>query len=313
MTIKIGISACVLGQRVRFDGGHKLSGFCHDTLANHVDFVPFCPEMALGMPAPRPAIRLMKTELGDIRLVNNKDDSIDHTEAMHTLTQDYLPTIADLAGYIVCAKSPTCGLERVRLVDERGVLLGKIATGMFTHQLQQTYPWLPIEEDGRLLDAGLRESFITRVFALSAWQQLMADGFSIAKLVQFHSHYKFVVMAHSPRAYRELGRLVANPKLFDSKQLAVRYITDLMQALSQVATRKTHANVLMHLQGFFKKVLAADAKRELLELIHQYRLGHAPLLAPLTLLKHHLRLNPHDYVAAQRYLQPYPLQLGLQA
>ncbi len=313
MTIKIGVSACVVGQRVRFDGGHKLSGFCQDTLAPHVEFVPFCPEMALGMPSPRPAIRLMKTAVGDIRLVNNKDDSLDYTDAMVALSKDYLPKIADLAGYIVCAKSPTCGLERVRLVDERGVLLGKIATGMFTHELQKTYPWLPIEEDGRLLDAGLRESFITRVYALSAWHTQMADGFTVGKLVQFHSHYKFVVMAHSPSAYRELGRLVANPKLFSSDELALRYITDLMQALSQVATRKTHANVLMHLQGFFKKVLAADAKQELLELIHLYRQGHAPLLAPLTLLKHHLRLNPQDYVAAQRYLQPYPLQLGLQA
>lgn len=313
MTVKIGVSACVVGQRVRFDGGHKLSAFCQHTLAPLVEFVPFCPEMALGMPSPRPAIRLMKTALGDIRLVNNKDDSLDYTDAMLALCAEQLPQMQGLAGYIVCAKSPTCGLERVRLVDDRGVLLGKIATGLFTHELHKTYPWLPIEEDGRLLDPGLRESFITRVYALDAWQRHMADGFSAGKLVQFHSQYKFVVMAHNPTAYRELGRLVANPKLFADTELAKRYLTDFMQALSTVATRKTHANVLMHLQGFFKKVLSSDAKQELLELIHQYRQGHAPLLAPLTLLKHHLRLNPHDYVAAQRYLQPYPAQLGLQA
>lgn len=313
MTIQIGISACVIGEKVRYDGGHKNSDFCSETLANFVSYVPVCPELAIGMGTPRPAIRLMKTDVGDIRLVNNKDSSIDFTEKMLAFTEAKLPSLHQLSGYIVCAKSPSCGMERVRLVNEKGELQGKIATGLFTRQLMQKYPWLPVEEDGRLLDVELRENFITRVYAIHAWQQQMKDGFSIGKLVAFHSQFKFLIMAHHPTAYRELGRLVANAKLFAPDELAERYLLDFSRALKQQASRKQQANVLMHLQGFFKQMLSPDAKQELLQLIHQYRVGHAPLLAPLTLLKHHLRQHPQAYVAAQRYLQPFPAELGLRA
>jgi uncharacterized protein YbgA (DUF1722 family)/uncharacterized protein YbbK (DUF523 family) len=313
MTIQIGISACVLGEKVRYDGGHKNSPFCSAVLSSFVRYLPICPEQAIGMGIPRPAIRLLKTADGDIRLVNSKDSSIDFTEKMHQFTESKLPTLASLSGYIVCAKSPSCGMERVRIVDEQGALLGKVATGLFTQRLMQKYPWLPVEEDGRLLDADLKENFITRVYALHAWQQMLATGFSIGKLVEFHSQFKFLIMAHHPTAYRELGRLVAQAKLFALDDLAQRYLLEFMRALKQLATRKQHANVLMHLQGFFKKMLSPAAKQELLSLIHQYRLGHAPLMAPLTLLKHHLSLHPHQYVAAQRYLLPYPPELGLRA
>ena len=313
MTIQIGISACVLGEKVRYDGGHKNSPFCSAVLSSFVRYLPICPEQAIGMGIPRPAIRLLKTADGDIRLVNSKDSQIDFTEKMHQFTDAKLPALAQLSGYIVCAKSPSCGMERVRLVDEQGALLGKVATGLFTQRLMQKYPWLPVEEDGRLLDADLKENFITRVYALHAWQQMLATGFSIGKLVEFHSQFKFLIMAHHPTAYRELGRLVAQAKLFALDDLAQRYLLEFMRALKQLATRKQHANVLMHLQGFFKKMLSPAAKQELLSLIHQYRLGHAPLMAPLTLLKHHLSLHPHQYVAAQRYLLPYPPELGLRA
>jgi len=311
MKLKIGVSACVLGERVRYDGGHKLSEFVAKKLAPFTEFVPYCPELAIGLGIPRTAIRLMKFADGQTRLVNNRDSSIDYTDLMVSTTQQRLPELAELQGYIVCAKSPSCGMERVRLVDERGGQLGKVAVGVFTRELMQAFPWLPVEEDGRLLDDGIRESFMTRVYALSDWQSRMQDGFTVGKLVKFHSQYKFILLAHHPVAYRELGRLVANPQLFHKDALALRYLTDFMRALAVPTTRKNHANVLMHLQGFFKKVLSGDAKAELLELIHQYRLGHIPLLAPLTLLKHHLRFNPDDYVAAQRYLQPFPTELGV--
>ena len=313
MTIQIGISACVLGEKVRYDGGHKNSAFCSQVLQQFVRYVPVCPEQAIGMGVPRPAIRLLKKANGEIRLVNSKDSSIDFTEQMLQFTKQKLPALAGLSGYIVCAKSPSCGMERVRLTDETGQLLGKVATGLYTQQLMQRYPWLPVEEDGRLLDPALKENFITRVYALYSWQQLMADGFTLGKLVNFHSQFKFLIMAHHPVAYRELGRLVAQGRLFTPDELQQRYLSDVMRALTQLATRKQHANVLMHLQGFFKKLLSSTAKAELLALIHQYRLGHAPLLAPLTLLKHHLQLHPHAYVAAQRYLLPFPAELGLRA
>ncbi|WP_372626177.1 YbgA family protein [Arsukibacterium sp.] len=313
MSIKIGISACVLGEPVRFDGGHKASTFCLQQLSPLVKFVAICPEQAIGLGVPRPAIRLQRDELQQIRLVQSRDNRVDHTDQMLQYTEKLLPTLTTLSGYVVCAKSPSCGMERVRVYDDAGQQLGKVGTGIFTHQLMQRYPWLPVEEDGRLSDPALRENFITRVFACHDYQQQMQDGFSVAKLVKFHSRYKFLVMAHSPVAYRELGRLVAGAKLFNPAQLAERYLNDLMQALKNIASRKQHANVLQHLQGFLKKSLSSTEKSELTDLIHRYRQGFLPLMAPLTLLGHYLRQYPNQYIATQRYLNPYPEQLGLRA
>ena len=313
MTVKIGISACVLGDKVRYDGGHKASSFCMQQLAPLVQYVPVCPEMAIGMSAPRPAIRLQLDAEHQVHLVQSNNSAIDHTAAMLAFTEQKLPQLAQLSGYIVCAKSPSCGMERVRLFDAKGQQLGKLGVGLYTHQLMQKYPWLPVEEDGRLFDPALRENFICRVFSCYDYQQAMQDGFSVGKLVAFHSRYKFLVMAHSPTAYRELGRLVANAKLFAADELQQRYLLELMQALKNIASRKQHANVLQHLQGFLKHGLSTEAKQELADLIQRYRQGFVPLLAPLTLLQHHLKQQPNAYVSAQRYFAPYPESLGLRA
>ncbi|MCC5824780.1 DUF523 and DUF1722 domain-containing protein [Alkalimonas sp.] len=311
MQLPIGISACLLGQKVRYDGGHKASEFCLSQLQPFVRYHAVCPENAIGLGTPRPPIRLLKKDHGDIHLVQVKDASKDYTEAMLDYTKQVLPGMEDLAGFIVCAKSPSCGMERVRLFNEQGHQLGKAGVGLFTRELMQRYPWLPVEEDGRLHDAELRESFITRIFACHDYQHLCRSGFSVGGLVAFHSRYKFLVMAHSPSAYRQLGRLVAQAKLFDTKELQQRYLLELMQALKKPCSRKTHANVLQHLQGFFKKHLSGKERQELSSLIDRFRLGHLPLMAPLTLLQHHLSRFEHPYLAAQTYLQPYPEALGL--
>jgi uncharacterized protein YbgA (DUF1722 family)/uncharacterized protein YbbK (DUF523 family) len=313
MSIKIGISACVMGESVRFDGGHKASTFCLQQLKPLVQFVAICPEQAIGLGVPRPAIRLQRDKQQHIKLVQSRDPSIDYTEQILSYTEKLLPALTTLSGYVVCAKSPSCGMERVRVYDEAGQQLGKIGMGMYTQKLMQRYPWLPVEEDGRLLDPALRENFITRIFACHDYQQQMQEGFSLAKLVNFHSRYKFLVMAHSPVAYRELGRLVATAKSFELTQLAERYLIDLMQALKNIASRKQHANVLQHLQGFLKQSLSNTDKDELADAIHRYRQGFLPLMAPLTLLGHHLRRFPNQYVTAQQYMDPYPEQLGLRA
>lgn len=313
MSVKVGISACVLGEKVRFDGGHKASDFCIQSLASWVNYVSVCPEMALGLGAPRPAIRLQRNAEHDIRLVQVKDNTLDFTDQMLDFSNQMLPDLNDLSGYIVCAKSPTCGMERVKLYDEHGVNLGKVTIGLYTQQLMRRYPWLPVEEDGRLQDAALRENFICRVFSLHDYQQSMADGFTVAKLVTFHSRFKFLIMSHNPKAYKELGRLVASANLFDAQELSTRYLIGFMQGLQHIATRKSHANTLQHLQGFFKKVLCAVDKQQLADTIHRYRQGYLPLMAPITLLQHHLLQHPNAYISAQRYLQPYPEQLGLRA
>ena len=273
MAVKIGISACVLGAQVRFDGGHKASTFCTQQLKPLVEYVPVCPEQAIGMSVPRPPIRLQYNAEQQIRLVQTRDNSLDYTEQMLSFTAKLLPQLADLSGYIVCAKSPSCGMERVRLFDVKGQQMGKLGVGLYTHQLMQKYPWLPVEEDGRLFDPLLKENFICRVFSCYDYQQTMQDGFTVGKLVAFHSRYKFLVMAHSPVAYRTLGRLVAQAKLFSADELQQRYLLELMNALKNIASRKQHANVLQHLQGFLKHSLSAEAKQELAELIHRYRQG----------------------------------------
>lgn len=313
MTVKIGISACVLGEKVRFDGGHKASVFCTQQLQPLVQYIPVCPEQAIGMGVPRPAIRLQRDARQQIRLVQNRDNSLDYTAQMLDFTAQILPRFAELSGYIVCAKSPSCGMERVKLYDAAGNALGKVAVGIYTRQLMQTYPWLPIEEDGRLLDPVLKENFISRVFACYDYQQTMAAGFSVGKLVTFHSRYKFLLLAHSPQAYRQLGKLVAEAKLFSAAVLQQRYLTELMQAMSNIANRKQHANVLQHLQGFFKKLMDSAARQELTELIDRYRRGLVPLMAVVALLQHYLRLYPNRYLQQQVYFSPYPEQLGLRA
>ncbi|GAB2925862.1 YbgA family protein [Rheinheimera gaetbuli] len=313
MAIKVGISSCLLGQKVRFDGGHKASAFCMQQLSEQVQYIAVCPEMAIGMSAPRPAIRLQRQDSNQIHLVQSNDSSIDHTQAMQEFCDSKLPQLAALSGYIVCAKSPTCGMERVRLFDENGAQLGKVGVGLYTRQLMQRYPWLPVEEDGRLFDPALKENFICRLFSCHDYQQSMSDGFSVGKLVAFHSRYKFLIMAHSPVAYRELGRLVAQAKLFDPTELQQRYLVDLMQALKNIASRKQHANVLQHLQGFLKHGLTTEAKQELSDLIQRYRKGFIPILAPITLLQHHLKQHPNAYISNQRYFAPYPENLGLRA
>lgn len=311
MQLVVGISACLLGQKVRYDGGHKASEFCLTQLQPHVHFTSVCPENAIGMGTPRPPIRLQKNQHDEIRLLQVKDHSVDYTHAMRHYTEQVLPDMAQLAGFVVCAKSPSCGMERVRLFDQRGHQLGKIGVGLFTRDLMQRYPWLPVEEDGRLHDPALRENFITRLFACHDYHQMRSNGFSVGKLVAFHSRYKFLIMAHSPLAYRELGRLVAQASLFDQDALDKRYLHDFMHALKQCSSRKTHANVLHHLQGFFKKHLRSKERQELTSVIDRYRQGHLPLMAPLTLLQHHLSHFENAYIAAQTYLQPYPESLGL--
>ncbi|WKE63947.1 DUF523 and DUF1722 domain-containing protein [Gallaecimonas kandeliae] len=310
MSIWVGISACVLGDKVRFDGGHKLSRFVADELGRHFRFHPLCPEMAIGLGSPRPAIRLV----GDPdhpRVQDSKGAGLDVTDQLDAFSDKVLPGLQHLAGYILCGKSPTCGMERVKLYSHEGEGLGKVGVGVFARRLMAAYPELPVEEDGRLHDPLLRENFVMRVMTYHQWLQLLAEGLSVQGLMDFHRRNKFLLLAHHQRLYRELGPLIAKACQNDLAQVAGDYIRRFMAALARPAKRRDQANVLMHLQGFFKKVLEPQEKAELAALIDDYRQGLVPLMAPLTLLNHHLRRHPLPYLAEQRYLQPYPSDLKL--
>ena len=312
--IPVGISACLMGQQVRFDGGHKRSRFCTDVLADYFDYVPLCPEVAIGLGTPRQPIRLVSESASDERVFarGTRDESLDVSDALRHYGVQQGQQQQQLCGYIFMQKSPSCGVFGVKRYLPNG-MPGGVARGLYADEFIKQQPLLPVEEAGRLNDAGLRENFLVRVFAYHDWQQFSATDFSAQDLIEFHARYKYLVMAHSQTHYKSMGRLLADLSAADLSTIAAQYFEQLMTALASPASRKMHTNTLMHLQGYLKNLLSPADKQELTDVIHQYHQGIVPLIVPLTLLKHHL--NQHQeanrYARQQVYLNPYPYQLGL--
>jgi uncharacterized protein YbgA (DUF1722 family)/uncharacterized protein YbbK (DUF523 family) len=308
--ITVGISSCLLGEKVRFDSGHKQSTYVNKELRDYFDFVSVCPEVGMGLPIPRPTIRLMSNE-ERIALVDTKDETKDHTDGMMQFTTQKVAELEDteMCGYIVCAKSPSCGMERVKVYTRGHARTDGV--GLYTQHLMKRMPWLPVEEDGRLNDPVLKENFITRVFGLKDFYESMEGEPTAGKIVAFHSRYKLTLMAHDPQSYKELGRLVANQADYEPADFYKAYRLGLMEGLKNRASRKNVTNVLMHIQGYFKRSLNKDEKAELARVIDEYRTGLLPILAPLTLLKHYLSTYPDDYLAQQKFLQPHPEEMRL--
>lgn len=309
--IPLGISACLLGAQVRFDGGHKRLTFAVDDLSPWVDFVPVCPEMAIGLPVPRPALRLIKQDDGvHLRFSNGREGDL--TLDMQAFARKQCDALEHLCGYIVCAKSPSCGMERVRVYEPDSNNNRKSGTGLFTAELQRRFPWLPVEEDGRLQDPVLKENFVERIYVLSALNSLFREGLTRGKLIAFHSQYKLTLLAHSQPLYRELGRFVASlDKCLDLDGWFAEYRLRIMSLLAHPATRRNHTNVLMHVQGYFRRQLTSRQRQELAALIDCYRQGTQPLLAPVALLRHYMAEYPDPWLAGQRYFDPYPEALRL--
>lgn len=309
--ILVGISACLMGEPVRFDGGHKRLSFAMEDLAPYVRFQPVCPEMAIGLPAPRPSLRLNKDLAGKITLRTGKPgEETDLTPAMRRFSLNKSRQLAELCGYIVCAKSPTCGMERVRVYDHAGVR--KNGVGLFTETLMDQLPWLPVEEDGRLQDPLLRENFVGRVYTLHEFNQLLRQPLTRDAMLAFHRRHKLLLLAHSQAEYRRIGPFVAAMDQWDSlAAFALEYRLRMMKLLAHKATRSNHTNVLMHVQGYFHRYLTLRQRKELTLLIDGYRQGLQPLLVPITLLKHYMSEYPDDWLAQQRYFEPYPEALRL--
>ncbi|HIE0649254.1 TPA: YbgA family protein [Serratia marcescens] len=308
----IGISGCLTGAAVRFDGGHKRTEFVMDRLAQWVTFRPVCPEMAIGLSVPRPALRLVQTAAGEIRMRLSHTPHEDVTGKMADFCEGYLTGLGELSGFIVCAKSPSCGMERVRLYDEKGNRGRKEGVGLFTAALMEKYPWLPVEEDGRLHDPILRENFVERVFALHALNTLRKTGLTRRAILDFHSRYKLQLLAHHQAGYREIGPFVATLHEWeDLDAFFAVYRDKLMTILKKPASRKNHTNVLMHIQGYFRNQLTMRQRGELREVILNYRAGLLPILAPMTLLKHYLAEYQDAYLLTQNYFDPYPQALAL--
>ncbi len=313
--IRIGVSSCLLGREVRFDGGHKRNDFIVDTLGPFVEFVPVCPEVEMGLGTPRETLRLVDRD-GRIRMVMANGE--DHTDAMHRYAKRRVNNLVrdDLSGYILKKDSPSCGMERVRVYRQprregANPVPEKTGRGLYAEALLNRFPFLPVEEEGRLYDPRLRENFIERVFAWRRLRTLFGGRWTLGGLVTFHTAHKLVVLAHSPTAYRALGQLVARGKSVGRAELGEQYEAGFMKALAVLATPKKHANVLQHMVGYFRGGLDSASREELLMAIDDHRRGLVPLIVPMTLIKHHVRRLNVEYLAGQVYLDPHPKELML--
>lgn len=308
--LRIGISSCLLGDEVRFDGGHKRDAFLTQVLAPYVEWVRVCPEVEVGMGVPRETLRLVKAG-DDTRMITTRT-GIDHTDSMRAWALRRTRALAemDLRGYVLKKDSPSCGMERVKVY---GGAAGATRTGVGTYAeiLKDRFPSLPIEEEGRLNDHVLRENFIERVFAYDRLRALFEGRWTYKALVAFHTAHKMALLAHSTTAYQELGRLVASGKAMPRADLQQQYEELFMRTLARPATTKRHTNVLMHMAGHLKTKLDEAAKQELLACLDEYRRGLVPLVVPLTLLRHYVRLHDINYLAGQTYLEPHPRELML--
>ncbi len=279
-------------------------------LARHFQFRSICPELEAGLGVPRPAIHLRQFADG-LRLIETKG-AADHTPAMQDFIHTVLPTLADLRGYILMAKSPSCGMERIRIHNEEGQVTSRDGRGMFAQALMEAYPLMPVEEEGRLNDDALRENFIERVFAYDDWMQNVAGAsLSARALIEFHTRHKFQLLAHSEKIYRELGPMLGDLKSEPLAQIADRYIHQFMTAMAKIVSRGSHVNALQHLMGYLRDALGDEDRKVLVEQIEAYHRGEVPLVVPMTLLRMAQRREPVDYLHTQQYLTPYPDELGL--
>jgi uncharacterized protein YbgA (DUF1722 family)/uncharacterized protein YbbK (DUF523 family) len=309
--LRLGISTCLLGERVRYDGGHKRDRFLTDVLGHHVEWVPVCPEVECGLPTPRESMRLVG-DPAHPRLIAPRSNT-DYTEQMLAWAHSRLDELAELGlhGFVFKKGSPSSGRFRVKVYDANGVP-APTGVGLFAHAFVARFPDLPTEEEGRLHDPNLRENFIERIFIACRWQNLLNADPTPGGLVRFHTKMKMTLMAHSPRHYRELGRLVAQAGGLPWVELRDTYIQQLMQGMKIIATPGRHVNVMQHLMGYLKDTLDSADKAEMISLFDEYRRGLLPLIVPLTLLKHHLRRNDVPaWVHQQAYLYPFPKELML--
>jgi uncharacterized protein YbgA (DUF1722 family)/uncharacterized protein YbbK (DUF523 family) len=313
-SLRLGVSACLIGQQVRFDGQHKRDAFVVDQLGRFMTLLPICPEVEVGMSIPRETVRLERR--GRALAMVAPASGTDWTERMTTFARERVLGLADLdlSGYVVKKDSPSCGLERVKVYPsaaQKGAAAERTGRGLFTQALTAAYPLLPIEEEGRLHDPRLREAFVERVFAYRRVVDLFRTRWTVGDLVAFHTREKLLLLCHDEPAYRALGQLVARAKREDRAGIALAYQTTFMAALAKLATIRKHTNVLQHMAGFVKTVLDPADKAELAQTIADFHKSLVPLVVPITLLRHHARKHQVSYLLGQTYLEPHPKELML--
>jgi len=308
--IKLGISTCLLGENVRYDGSHKLDRFLTDTLGQYVEYVPVCPEVECGLPIPRESMHLEGNPESP-RLVTSRTKQ-DMTERMVGWAKNRVVELEKegLCGFIFKSDSPSSGMERVRVFNEKGMPVKK-GVGMFARIFTEHFPLLPVEDEGRLHDLKLRENFIERIFTLKRWREALERKENQRNILDFHTKHKSLILSHSPKHYQAMGKLVARAKELSLRELYQQYQTLLLESLELKTTPKKNANVLQHMMSYFRGQLSSGEKQELLEVVDHYRQGYIPLIVPVTLIQHYVRKYNQPYLKEQIYLNPHPLELQL--
>jgi uncharacterized protein YbgA (DUF1722 family)/uncharacterized protein YbbK (DUF523 family) len=308
--IKLGVSSCLLGENVRYDGGHKLDRFLQDTLGEYVEYVPVCPEAECGLGVPREAMHL-EGDPASPRLITTRTRQ-DMTRRVMTWAHKRVAQLEKeaLCGFIFKSDSPSSGMERIKVYSEKGMPVKK-GVGIFARIFMEHFPLLPVEDDGRLHDLNLRENFIERIFALRRWREVLKKKERRGNLVDFHTRHKLLILAHSPKHYQIMGKLVAGQKSIPLQDLYEQYQALLLESLELKTTPKKNVSVLQHMMGYFRQQLSVDEKKELMEVIEDYREGYIPLIVPVTLISHYVRKYDQPYLREQVYLNPHPLELQL--
>ena len=309
--VNVGISHCLLGEKVRYDGGHKLDRYLKETVGRFVDWVPVCPEVECGLSVPREAMRLVG-DRDQPRLVTNRSN-LDLTEKMKSWIDRRLPELAGdgLCGFVFKSRSPSSGMRDVKIYDPTSKMPKFKGAGLFARAFMDRFPLIPVEDEGRLHDMGLRENFFERVFVYARWHHYIETDGSLSGLIDFHTEHKLLIMSHSVKGLKEIGALVAKGKKLPLPETKNGYISTLMAALALLATTKKNTNVLDHCMGYFKKQLLRDEKQELREVIDDYHDGRVPLIVPITLIRHYVRRFGEPYLLRQIYLNPHPKELML--
>jgi uncharacterized protein YbgA (DUF1722 family)/uncharacterized protein YbbK (DUF523 family) len=309
--LKIGVSSCLLGEKVRWNADHKLDRYVRDVLGNYFEYVPICPEVEVGMGVPRETVALYGS-LEKSQMIGKKTQA-DWTKQMQDYTQSRIKSLANdyLSGYIFKSKSPSCGLARVPIYPEFGSKKARHGAGMFAHAFRDKFPLIPTEDEGRLNDSKIRENFLVRVFSLHRFQSLLKESFSLKAWVEFHTQHKFLLLSHSRKHYDTLGKLIADAKSIKRSELKTRYGKTFMEALTYKSTPKKNTDVLLHMMGFFKKLLTKGEKEDILNTIEDYRKELLPLIVPLTLIRHQVKKHDIEYLKGQVYLNPHPKELML--
>lgn len=308
-SIAIGVSACLIGAKVRFDGGHKRNHYISELLSEQFKLISFCPEVAIGMSTPREPIRLVNND-GEIRVTGTRDNSLDVTEELTEYGNHIGSSLSHLCGFVFKKDSPSCGMARVKVYGKDGIPQ-KNGVGLFAHEVMRLNPLLPVEEEGRLNDPKLRENFINRVYVFARWKKLLANGLTKKGLLDFHTRHKYLLLSHHQTMYRQLGRRLAKLNIVDINKLGDSYIATIMEVLKQPSSRRKHVNVLQHLMGFLRDRVSSDDRAEISDMIRAYGRGEYPLVVPITLLNHHFRKCRHPFTDQQVYLNPHPRELML--